>query len=121
MIAPLAKWMDRLFMQKNCRRAPSFDIQTLRREAIRFLNGPDFIPAESQPARVEFSRDQPELSFSVPMPRPSSFAENNFDHGRFYPYAEHWQEGPAIILHPFSLSVSSRQPEAWAEASGRKR
>ena len=77
MIAPLAKFIDWLSIQKNCRRAPHFDGQTLRlEEAIQFLQGPDFIPAESQPARVEFNRDKSELNFRFPTPRPSSFAEN---------------------------------------------
>ena len=98
MIAPLAKFIDWLSIQKNCRRAPICYGQTLRLEAIQFLKGPDFIPGESQPARVEFNRDKPGLNFRFPTPRPSSFAENNVVHGRFYRCAGRWQERPAIIL-----------------------
>jgi dienelactone hydrolase len=99
MIASLPKWIDWLSIQKNCRRAPPFDGQTLRlAEAIQFLKGPDFIPAESEPARVEFNLDKPELNFRFRTPRPSSFAENNVVHGRFYRCAGRWQERPAIIL-----------------------
>jgi dienelactone hydrolase len=98
-IASLPKWIDWLSIQKNCRRAPRFDGQTLRlEEAIQFLNGPDFIPAESKPARVEFNRDKPELNFRFPTPRQSSFVENNVVHGRFYRCAGCWQERPTIIL-----------------------
>ena len=98
MIAPLAKFIDWLSIQKNCRRAPTCYGQTLRLEAIQFLKGPDFIPGESQPARVEFNRDKPGLNFRFPTPRPSSMAENNVVHGRFYRCAGRWQERPAIIL-----------------------
>ncbi len=99
MIASLPKWIDWLSIQKNRRRAPHFDGQTLRlAEAIQFLKGPDFIPAESEPARVEFNLDKPELNFRFPTPRPSSFVENNVVHGRFYRCASRWQERPEINL-----------------------
>jgi hypothetical protein len=63
--------------------------------AIQFLKGPDFIPAESQPARLEFT-SSPEFRF--PTPRPGEFAENNVVYGRLYRCAENWQKRPAIIL-----------------------
>ena len=46
-------------------------------QAVQFLNGPDFIPAESQPAQLDFGPDAPGGRFHFPTPRPSSFAENN--------------------------------------------
>jgi hypothetical protein len=69
MIARLAKFMDW--------------------SAIQFLKGPDFVPAESQPARLEFTSAR---EFRFPTPRPSEFAENNFVCGRLYRCAERWQE-----------------------------
>ncbi|HSY17231.1 MAG TPA: alpha/beta hydrolase family protein, partial [Candidatus Acidoferrales bacterium] len=64
-------------------------------EALKFLNGPDFIPAASDPARIEFDglRD-----FRFPTPRPGKVAENNTAYGRLYRCAERWQERPVIIL-----------------------
>ncbi len=64
-------------------------------EARQFLTGPDFIPAESQPAPVEFTGP---LHFRFPTPRPGRFAENNVAYGRLYRGAGRWQERPAIIL-----------------------
>jgi hypothetical protein len=42
-------------------------------EALEFLNGPDFFPAESDPARIEFARRR---HFTFPTPRPSEDEEN---------------------------------------------
>jgi pimeloyl-ACP methyl ester carboxylesterase len=64
-------------------------------EARRFLAGPDFIPAESKPARVEFNG---QLNFKFPTPRPSEFDENNVVLGRLYHCAQRWQERPVVIL-----------------------
>ena len=98
MIAPLAKLADWLFIQKSCSGKPSIDRQTLRlEEAIQFLNGPDFIFAESQPAKIEFISDQTG-DFRFPTPRPSGFVENNTVYGRLYRCKEHWQARPTIIL-----------------------
>src|SRR5437660_8754354 len=80
-------------------RMPPIDGRTLRREeALQFLKGPDFIPTESQPARVEFNPDQSELLFRFPTPRPCGFAENNIVYGRFYRCAGRWLERPVIVL-----------------------
>jgi dienelactone hydrolase len=98
MIAPLAKLADWLFIQKSCSGKPSIDRQTLRlEEAVQFLNGPDFIFAESQPAKMEFTSDKTG-DFSFPTPRPGGFAENNTVYGRLYRCEERWQGRPAIIL-----------------------
>ena len=96
MIAPLAKFIDWLSLQKDFRRIPPIDSRSLRiEEALRFLKASDFIPAESQPARVEFNGP---VHFRFPTPCPSAFAENNTVHGRLYRCAEPWQKRPAIIL-----------------------
>jgi pimeloyl-ACP methyl ester carboxylesterase len=99
MIAPLAKLIDWCALQ-----AASMFLISARRcdrgnsklaEAIGFLNGPDFIPAESKPAELEFTSD---IHFKFPSPRPCEFAENNVVHGRLYRCADAWQERPVIIL-----------------------
>jgi pimeloyl-ACP methyl ester carboxylesterase len=64
-------------------------------EAIEFLNGPNFIPAESKPAELEFKS---KIHFKFPSPRPCEFAENNIVHGRLYRRAKDWQKFPTIIL-----------------------
>jgi pimeloyl-ACP methyl ester carboxylesterase len=96
MIAPLAKFLDRLHIQRSFRRMPSIDGRVHRlEEALRFLKGPDFIPAENQPAPVQFDRG---VNFRFTSPRPSAFEENNIAYGRLYRCAEHWQERPVILL-----------------------
>jgi pimeloyl-ACP methyl ester carboxylesterase len=105
MIAPLAKFIDWSVLQirtkpKSLKGAkPHTDKQTGRlEEAFQFLKGPDFIPAESQAARVEFNPDQSGLHFRFPSPRPGDIEENNIVHGRLYRCAGRWQERPVIIL-----------------------
>jgi hypothetical protein len=55
MIAPLSKFMDWSAFQVSALMMPANDLNSKLEEAIQFLNGPDFIPAESEPAQVEFS------------------------------------------------------------------
>jgi hypothetical protein len=99
MIASLAKLIDWLSIQRDFRRMPPIDGRSLRlEEALQFLKGADFIPAESQPAKVEFNPDKSGLHFRFSTPRPSGFVENNVVYGRFYRCAGRWQERPAIIL-----------------------
>jgi pimeloyl-ACP methyl ester carboxylesterase len=89
MIAPLAKLIDWSVIQATTLREPPADGRNPRlEEALQFLNGPDFIPAESQPARVEFYPDKSGLHFE----------ENNVVYGRLYRCAERWQERPVIVL-----------------------
>jgi dienelactone hydrolase len=99
MIAPLAKFIDWYALQvasvflisaRRCDRG-----NTKLAEAIEFLNGPNFIPAESKAAELEFTSD---LHFKFLSPRPCEYAENNIVHGRLYPCADAWQERPVIIL-----------------------
>jgi pimeloyl-ACP methyl ester carboxylesterase len=96
-IAPLAKFMDWSAIQAATLMMPANDLNSRVEEAIQFLKGPDFIPAESQPAHVEFDGA---LNFRFPTPGPCEFAENNVVHGRLYRTSERWQQQPAIILLP---------------------
>jgi hypothetical protein len=98
MIAPLAKLIDWSVLQMAYVVAPLRHAPRPKwklKEAIEFLNGPDFIPAESLPARLEF--DGPR-NFRFPTPRPCEFTENNVVHGRLYRCTQRWQERPVIIL-----------------------
>jgi len=98
-IEPVAKFIDWLSIQKNCTRKPPVDVWTLRLEqALQFVNGPDFIPVESQPAMVEFCPDQSGAHFRFPTPRPCEFAENNIVYGRFYRCWGRWQQRPVIVF-----------------------
>jgi pimeloyl-ACP methyl ester carboxylesterase len=105
MIAPLAKFMDRSALQTGYAMLPQFlwreaaNERDLKLEpAVQFLNGPDFIPAESQPAQLDFGPDARGGRFHFPSPRLCEFAENNVVHGRLYRGADAWQERPVIIL-----------------------
>src|ERR1035441_10598673 len=92
MIAPLPKLLDWLAIQIVWgRRLNSFlkcrdnALSPRLEEALQFLKGPDFIPTESVPARLEFDPARSRLHFQFPTPRPSKFPENNVVYGRLYP------------------------------------
>jgi len=96
MIAPLAKFSDWFALQ-----AASM-LWTFRKsgnskltEAIEFLNGPNFIPAESKPAQLGFKS---KIHFTFLSPQPCEFAENNVVHGRLYRRTKDWQRFPTLIL-----------------------
>jgi hypothetical protein len=98
MIAPLARFIDWSVVQLayaviGLRHAPRPKWKL--EEALEFLNGPDFIPAASDPAHIEFSGPQ---NFKFSTPRPSKVEENNIVYGRLYRCAERWQERPVINL-----------------------
>jgi hypothetical protein len=98
MIAPLAKFIDWSALQMAYVVAPLRHAPRPKwklEEALEFLNGPDFIPAASDPARIEF--DGPR-HFKFPTPRPGKVEENNIVYGRLYRCAERWQERSVIIL-----------------------
>ena len=107
MIAPLAKFIDWSVLQIGYAMLPqsvwreSANERDLKLEqAVQFLNGPDFIPVESQPAQLDFTPDASGGRFRFPTPRPGEFAENNVVHGRLYRGADAWQERPVIVsLH----------------------
>jgi pimeloyl-ACP methyl ester carboxylesterase len=98
MIAPIAKFVDWCALQfaamlpsiRKCARGDS-----KLAEAVEFLNGPNFIPAESRPAALEFTSN---IHFTFPSPRPCEFAENNVVHGCLYRRAKDWQKFPTLIL-----------------------
>jgi len=105
MIVPLAKFIDwsvlRLIyamLPLSLWREAANERDLKLEQAVQFLNGPDFIPAESQSAQLDFIPDAPGGRFRFPTPRPCEFAENNVVHGRLYRCADAWQERPVIIL-----------------------
>ncbi len=97
MLAPLAKFVDWSALQMvyaiGLRAAP--EARWKLAEALEFLNGPDFIPAASDPARMEL--DGPR-QFKFSTPRPSEDEVNNTVYGRLYRCAERWRERPVIVL-----------------------
>jgi hypothetical protein len=105
MIAPLAKFIDRSVLQIAYAMLPQSTWRETTNErdlkldqAVQFLNGPDFTPAESQPAQLDFGPDASGGRFRFPTPRPCEFAENNVVHGRLYRCTVAWQGRPAVIL-----------------------
>ena len=105
MIAPLAKFIDWSVFQicfamlpQSVWREAASERDLKVQQAVQFLNGPDFIPAESQPAQLDFGPDAPGGRFSFPTPRPCEFVENNVVHGRLYRCGDAWQERPVIVL-----------------------
>jgi hypothetical protein len=98
MIATLAKFIDWSALQMAYVVAPLRHAPRPKwklEEAIEFLNGPDFIPAASDSARMEF--DGPR-NFKFSTPCPCEFEENNIVYGRLYRCAQRWQERPVIVL-----------------------
>ena len=99
MIAPLAKFIDWTVIQiayavlvdLHHAPRPKWNLE----EALEFLNGPDFVPAASDSARIEFNGPR---NFTFFTPRPSQVEENNIVYGRLYRCVERWQERPVIIL-----------------------
>ena len=105
MIAPLAKLIDRSVLQigyamlpRSIWREAANERDLKLEQAVQFLNGPDFIPAESQSAQLDFGPDASGGRFRFPTPQPCEFAENNVVHGRLYRCADAWQERPVIVL-----------------------
>lgn len=113
MIAPLARFIDWSALQMAyvvapLRHAPESKWRLA--EAIEFLNGPDFMPAASDPARIEF--DGPR-QFRFPTPRPCEVEENNIVYGRLYRCAQRWQERPVIILLDGSPALGYHTVLPW--------
>jgi hypothetical protein len=66
MIAPLAEFIDRSVLQICFAMLPqsvwleaSSERDLKLEQAVQCLNGPDFMPAESQPAQLDFGPDAP--------------------------------------------------------------
>jgi len=105
MIAPVARFIDWCALQfwwairlGSVRKWNIKAANSKLEDALQFLNGPDFIPAESPPAEVEFDSDKWGPHFHFPTPRPCDFAENNTVDGRLYRCAGRWPEHPVIVL-----------------------
>jgi pimeloyl-ACP methyl ester carboxylesterase len=125
LIAPLAKLIDWSVLQigyamlpRSLWREYAIERDLKLEQAVQFLNGPDFIPAESQPAQLDFGPDASGGRFRFPTPRPCEFAENNVVHGRLYRCADAWQKRPVIILlhgggdfpgHRFAVHLFARR------------
>jgi hypothetical protein len=97
MITPLAKFLDWSAIQVATLTLPAsgYEHNLRLKEAFEFLKGPEFIPDDSEPARVEFIGPR---DFHFPTPRPCDYTENNVVHGRFYRCGERWQKRPVVIL-----------------------
>ena len=99
MIASLARFIDwysfQLWWAIRLRSMHKWFANSRLEESLQFLNGPNFVPNESEAGRIEFDDS---LNFHFPTPRPSDFAENNTVYGRLYRCAGHWQERPVIVL-----------------------
>jgi hypothetical protein len=113
MIAPLAKFIDWSALQMACavvglRHAPRPKWKL--EEALEFLNGPDFIPAASDPAQMEFSGPR---DFEFSSPRRCEDEENNTVYGRLYRRAERWQERPVIILLDGAFGIGYHTVLPW--------
>jgi hypothetical protein len=105
MIAPLAKFIYWSVLQIGGAMLPwreAINERDLKLEqAVQFLNGPDFLPAESQPAQLDFVPDALDGRFHFPTPQLSKFAENNVVHGLM------------VSSAPLELWQSWEQPEIW--------
>jgi hypothetical protein len=61
MIAPLAKFIDWSALQMAYAISPSRHAprpEWKLEEALQFLNGPDFAPSASEPAKIEFAGEK---------------------------------------------------------------
>jgi hypothetical protein len=112
-IAPLAKFIDWSAIQMayavlRLRHAPKPKWKL--EEALEFLNGPDFIPAASDPAQMEFSGQR---NFKFSSPRPCGHEENNIVYGRLYRCAGRRQERPVIMLLDGAFSIGYNTAFPW--------
>ena len=133
MIAPLAHFIDRSILHIGYAMLPqslwreAADERDLKLEqAVQFLNGPDFITAESQPAQLDFGPDAPGGRFRFATPRPCEFAENNVVHGGYTVAGTPGRKGrlssccmvavtcPVISSHfTCSPAVATRRDSTW--------
>jgi pimeloyl-ACP methyl ester carboxylesterase len=96
MMAGLSRLIDRTAIYFAAARMPRPDGRDPRlTEAQQVIDSPDFIPAEVEAAKVQFTGA---VGFRFETPRPGAFAENNTVHGRLYRCAERWQERPTVLL-----------------------
>jgi len=93
-IAPLAKLMDWSAIQIVARMTSANASDPRLEEALQFLKGPDFVPADSQPAQMEFN-DLSISAFHAPAMRILGKQRRSWT---VLPLPERWQERPVIIL-----------------------
>src|SRR5689334_10114281 len=99
MSAFLEKFIDWYALQVATMWIPLADEQNPRlEEALKFLQSPEFIAEDSQPARIRLEPCESQVHFRFPTPRPGGFAENNTVYGRLYRCAGRWQERPVVVL-----------------------
>jgi pimeloyl-ACP methyl ester carboxylesterase len=105
MIAPIAKLIDWSVLQiahamlpQSVWREAANERDLKLEQAVQFLTGPNFIPAESQPAQLDFVPGASGGRFRFPTPQPCESAKNNVVHGRLYRCADAWQGRPVIVL-----------------------
>jgi dienelactone hydrolase len=114
-IAGLARFIDWFGIQALSVRMSRLDNRNPRVEqAVQFVSGPDFIPAESRSAKLEFKPERNRLHFQYPSPRPSGYAQNDTVPGRLYRCEGRWQDRPAVILlHGAGDFVNDRFRFPW--------
>jgi dienelactone hydrolase len=96
MIPFVCRWIDRTAIRFAAARMPMPDGRDLHLdEAQRLLQNPDFFPAETKPAAIEF--DGP-INFRFASPRPTAHAVNNVVHGRLYRCDDGWRQKPVVLL-----------------------
>jgi dienelactone hydrolase len=96
MIAGLSRLVDWWAIELAAARMPRPDGRDSRlAEARRVIDSPEYIPAEVEAAKVQFTGAG---RFCFETPRPGAFVENNTVHGRLYRCAQRWQEQPAVLL-----------------------
>jgi dienelactone hydrolase len=96
MMAALSRLIDRTAIYLAAVRMPRADGRDFHlEEAQRVIESADFIPAEVEAAKVQFSGA---VGLRFATPRPGAFEENNTVRGRLYRCAGRWQERPTVIL-----------------------
>jgi dienelactone hydrolase len=96
MMAGLSRLVDWAAIQCAAARMPQPDGGDAHvAEAHRLIESPEFIPAEVEAARVQFSGAN-RIHFETSCP--GAFAENNVVHGRLYRCHQRWQKRPTVLL-----------------------
>ncbi len=96
MRARLARLLDEIAIRAAASKMPKPDGNGGRlAEALELISSPDFVPAEIEPARVEFLGGN---RFQFDTPHLTPWEKNNRVLGRLYRCGERWHEKPVIIL-----------------------
>ena len=113
MISPLAKFIDWTALQLAYALVGlehAAEPKWRLKEALEFLNGPDFISTASNAAQVEFVGPR---QFKFRTPRPTEVEENNTVYGRLFKCGEHWRAQPVIVLLHGSPAVGYYSVFPW--------